>query len=280
MLPFHSVMRAGALLSLAACLSTAALAQQPTPPSPAPPAPAPQQPAPAAGQKPADPKAAPAKPPVKPGTPKPYKEVITAEAKSEKGMFTVHRIDERVYFEIPTAMYDRAMLWQTELAQTGSGFGYGGTHVGEKVICWERHINTIYMRAMTFQNRGDGKSAIQRAVDIANVPPIIMTFPVEAEGDNKSAVIDVTRLYAGDGAPVPGGSGADPSRSYLDRIKAFPNNIEARAVVTYNRGGAVTTTVHHSLILLPEKPMQGRYFDSRVGYFTDGYSDYGTNENR
>ena len=172
-------------------------------------------------------------------------------------------------------MYGKDMLWQTEIAQTGSGFGYGGTHVGEKVICWMRHNNTVYMRAVSFAVRGDGKTAIQKAVDATNVPPIIMAFPVEAEGEGKSAVIDVTRLYAGDAGPVPGGSGADVSRSYLDRIKSFPTNIEAVAVVTYNRGGAVTTTVHHSLILLPDKPMAGRYFDSRVGYFTVGYNDYG-----
>ena len=39
-------------------------------------------------------------------------------------------------------------------------------------------------------------------------------------------------------------------------------------------------TVHHSLTLLPEKPMMGRYFDARVGYFTEGFADYGSNENR
>ena len=210
--------------------------------------------------------------------------MITAEAKSDPGLFTVHRLDEKVYFEIPTAMYDKDMLWQTELAQTGSGAGYGGTHVGERVIRWTRRNNTIYLRAISYAMRGDGKTAIQKSVDAANVSPIIATFPVEAEGANKSAVIEVTRFYAGDGGPVPGsgaiGGGADPSRSYLERIKSFPTNIEARAVVTYSARGGITTTVHHSLVLLPEKPMQGRYFDSRVGYFTDGFEDYGSNENR
>lgn len=277
-----SYARTGVLLTLALCMTTGVLAQTPTPQPPAPQTPKPALPTPAPGQKPADAKPADAKPtpPVKPGTPKPYKDVVTAEAKSDKGLFTVHRIDEKVLFEIPTAMYDKDMLWQTEIAQTGSGNGYGGTHVGEKVIRWTRRNNTIYVRAVSYAARGDGKTAIQKAVDATNVPPIIMIFPVEAEGENKSAVIDVTRLYAGDAAPVPGGAGADPTRSYLERIKSFPTNIEARAVVTYNRGGAVTTTVHHSLVLLPEKAMSGRYFDSRVGYFTVGFDDYGTNENR
>lgn len=235
--------------------------------------------------KPADAKPAqPAKPP-KPGEPKPYKEVITAEAKTEKGLFTVHRIDDKVYFEIPTAMYDRDMLWQTEIAQTGGGAGFGGTHVGEKVIRWSRHNNTIFMRSISYAMRGDGKTAIQRAVDDTNVAPIIAFFPVLAEGENKSAVIDVTRFYADDGGPVPAGAaiggGADPSRSYVERIKAFPTNIEGHSVITFNRGnGAVTTTAHYSLVLLPEHPMQGRYFDSRVGYFTTPFADYGSNEHR
>ncbi len=289
--------RTGVLLTLSLGLATGATAQTPVPapvpapaPTPAPPAPVPPTPTPtptpaptpAPGQKPAE--AKPAAPPPKPGTPKAYKDVITAEAKSDTGLFTVHRIDEKVYFEIPTAMYDEDMLWQTELAQTGSGAGYGGTHVGEKVIRWTRRNNTMYLRAISYTMRGDGKTAIQKAVDAANVSPIIATFPVEAEGTNKSAVIDVTRFYAGDAGPVPGsgaiGGGADPSRSYLERIKSFPTNIEARAVVTYSARGGITTTVHHSLVLLPEKPMQGRYYDSRVGYFTDSFSDYGSNENR
>jgi hypothetical protein len=276
----------GIAAALALCLATGAMAQAPAPPAPTPaPAPAPQPPKPgqppAAGQKPVDAKPV---PPVKPGTPKPYKDVVTADAKSDKGLFTVHRIDDKVLFEIPTAMYDRDMLWQTEIAQTGSGAGYGGTHVGEKVIRWSRRNNTVYLRSISYAMRGDGKTAIQKAVDDANVSPIILTFPVEAEGEHKSAVIDATRLYAGDAGPVPGsgaiGGAADPARSYLDRIKSFPTNIEANAVVTYNRGGAITTTVHHSMVLLPEKPMPGRYFDSRVGYFTEDFQDYGSNENR
>src|SRR6476619_2734103 len=88
--------------------------------------------------------------------------------------------------------------------------------------------------------RGDGKTAIQKAVDAANVSPIIAAFPVEAEGENKSAVIDVTRLYAGDAAPVPAGPAlggeVDAGRSFLERVKSFPTNIEAVAVVTVKRG--------------------------------------------
>ena len=257
-------------------LSTGAFAQQPTTPPTTPPV---------AGAKPADTKAEPAKPPVKTGEPKPYKDVITAEAKSDKGLFTVHRIDEKVYFEIPTKMLGREMLWQTEIAQTGGGAGYGGSAAGHKVIQWTRRNNTVYLRGVSYAMRGDGKTAIQKAVDASNVSPILLSFQVEAEGPDKAPVIEVTKLYAGDAGPVPAGpalgGAVDASRSFVDRIKSFPENIEGRATLTVTRPrGAVTGTAHHSLILLPEKPMQGRYEDSRVGYFTESFSDFSSGEHR
>ena len=273
-----ATMRLTALSTVALfSLSYAATAQTPPPKPPAP------QPAPA---KPGDtPKPAETKPPApKPGEPKPYKDVITAEAKTEKGMFTVHRIEDKIYFEIPVALLGRELLWQTEIAQTGGGAGYGGTHVGEKVISFTRRKNTIYIRAITHDIRGDGKTAIQKSVDISNVAPIIAALPVEAEGEGKAPVINVTRFYSDDTGPVPAsgaiGGGVDPSRSYIERVKAFPGNIEGHSVLTINRGGAITAVAHYSLVLLPETPMMGRYFDERVGYFTEEFSDYGTDEHR
>ena len=36
--------------------------------------------------------------------PKPYAEVVTAEAESDDGLFTVHMIDEKYFFEIPESL--------------------------------------------------------------------------------------------------------------------------------------------------------------------------------
>ena len=81
-----------------------------------------------------------------------------------------------------------------------------------------------------------------------------------------------------------GGGGVDPSRSYIDRVKAFPTNIETRSSLTFMSSGpvssAVTATIHYSLDLLPETPMMGRLKDSRIGYFTQGFVEYGRPEGR
>ena len=42
-------------------------------------------------------------------------------------------------------------------------------------------------------------------------------------------------------------------------------------------GGNMTLELNSSIVLLPEKPMQPRYFDPRVGYFTVGYTDFDAN---
>jgi len=38
--------------------------------------------------------------------------------------------------------------------------------------------------------------------------------------------------------------------------------------------------MHYSMVLLPEKPMQPRLFDERVGYFSTGRIDYSADEHR
>jgi len=57
---------------------------------------------------------------------KPYDRVITKEAKSDEGIFTVHRVKEKVYYEIPKKELGRDFLWVTQIARTTLGVGYGG----------------------------------------------------------------------------------------------------------------------------------------------------------
>ena len=60
------------------------------------------------------------------GEPQPYDRVVTKEAKTQKGIFTVHQIRERYLLEIPKAEFDREFLWNTQIARTTLGAGYGG----------------------------------------------------------------------------------------------------------------------------------------------------------
>src|SRR5690606_14321842 len=88
--------------------------------------------------------------------------------------------------------------------------------------------------------------------------------------------------------------GMQGDKSYIVSVHTYPINTEIKTVKTYGRssgitfgaaapaatppvspsGGAVTLELNSSLVLLPENLMQPRYFDSRVGYFAVGYTDF------
>ena len=121
MRPEVRLLRTIALSSLFAGSLSTVIAQTPPPkPIPAPEKPTPQTPPPPA-VKPVPPAEAP-KPKI-PGALKEYKEVVTDKAKTETGLFTVHRIDEKILYEIPVTALNKPMLWTTEVAELPAGSG-------------------------------------------------------------------------------------------------------------------------------------------------------------
>ena len=72
-------------------------------------------------------------------------------------------------------------------------------------------------------------------------------------------------------------------QSFIESIKTFPMNTEIRTVKTFSSlptssliatraTGRATIGLNISFVLLPETPMLARYFDPRVGYFSDDYT--------
>ena len=241
---------------------------------------------------------------------RPFDRVITKDAKSDDGVFTVHRIRDRVYYEIPKDKLGREFLWVSQIAKTTLGAGYGGQAAGNRVVKWERRGDRILLRAVSYDVISDPAAPIAKAVDAANHNPIVMAFNVEAERDG-TAVIEVTRLFTTDvpefsGRTRVGARAFDANRSFVERAVSFPENIEIEATHTYNnppqeaaaggrggppapggrggaqplRSGSHSVVMHYSMVLLPEKPMQARLFDERVGYFSTSKIDYSVDEHR
>jgi hypothetical protein len=241
---------------------------------------------------------------------RPYDRVITSEAKTDEGIFKVHRIKDRVYYEIPKTVLGREFLWVSQIAKTTLGAGYGGQSAGNRVVKWERRGDRVLLRAVSYDVIADPKTPISKAVEAANYNPIVMAFNIEAIGKEDAPVIEVTRLFTTDvtefsGRTRVGARAFDASRSFVERAVSFPENIEVEATHTYNnppqegaaggrggpapgggrgqqtlRPGSHSVLMHYSMVLLPEKPMQPRLFDDRVGYFSTGKIDYGQDEHR
>ena len=233
----------------------------------------------------------------KAGELKKYDDVITKDFTTTSGVFAVHRNDDKLYFEVPQDKQGRLFLWQAEVAKGPGGgmFGsWGGSGLGSAVLKFERRGNKLYLWKVGFAKRSDGK-AVQASIEASATDSIIAVFSVECEGKDRAAVINVsdTFIFGLNDLPITKAAGAtgasvDSSRSYLSDVKAFPGNIEVRALITFRASGggspfgppgggaakSVTALVHHSLAILPETPMQGRLADPRVGYFTEEFVDY------
>jgi hypothetical protein len=243
--------------------------------------------------------------------PKPYDRVITKEAKSDEGVFTIHTIKEKVYYEIPKSELGKEFLWVSQIAKTTLGVGYGGQAAGNRVVKWERKGNRILLRNVSYDVVADPKLPVSRAVQAANNDTIIMAFNIEAFGKDESAVIDVSRLFTTEVTEFSARTrlrarGFDASRSFIEKTKSFPTNIEVEVSQTYTSppdvtpaaggggpqpppnpflqgmraGTNATVVMHYSMVKLPDHPMMPRLFDERVGYFTVRNTDYGVDEQR
>ena len=222
--------------------------------------------------------------------PQPYDKVITKDAKTTKGIFVVHHVADEYYYEIPKAELDKEFLWNARIAQTTQGVGFGGTLVADHVVRWELRGERVLLRDVDYAATADPRTPMAAAVKASNTDTIVMSFDVAALSPAGDPVIDVTRLFITDIAEFAirtrlGAGAIDGSRTFVDRISAYPENIEVDATQTWIRNdrtivagemrpGDATIVVHHSMVRLPSSPMMSRLYDDRVGFFqTDPY-DY------
>ncbi|MGH7718513.1 MAG: DUF5117 domain-containing protein, partial [Gemmatimonadaceae bacterium] len=216
-----------------------------------------------------------------PPAPRPYARVITRDARTRDGLFKTHRLGDRLYYEIPARELNKDLLLVTQIARTTLGQGFGGQALGSRVVRWERRENRILLRTVSYNIVADTGLPIYQAVTAANYNPILATFAVEAYGPDSAAVIDVTRLFTSDvpelSARLRLAAGPlDATRSFVERVATFPDNVEVEATHTYqpppqgqgqgqpaNPFGpppVATRSVllHWSMVRLPAQPMTPR----------------------
>ena len=227
-----------------------------------------------------------------------YEKVVTKEMKTDEGLFKVHSLDDTFLFEVPDSLLNREMLMVTRIAKTANGIGFGGGKANTQVLRWERKKKKILLRIVSHSVVADTILPVHEAVVNSNFEPVLFSFPIKAfNKDTTAVVIDATSLFSSDVKPLGfpqfykkryGVTRIDKSRSYIDRVSSYPQNIETRHVKTYfaskspSNGsvGSISIEMSNSMILLPKVPMKRRYFDERVGWFARGQVDYGLDAQR
>jgi hypothetical protein len=244
--------------------------------------------------------------------PKPYKDVITNKAITSKGFFTVHKVEDKYFLEIPTQLFGRDILIVNRISKSSiespkTFGGYAGDQIGENVIRFERGPNNkIFLKNISYNVNPDSTKPMYASVMKSNIQPIAMAFDIKAiAGDDPggNVVIEITDNISGDNE-VFGFAASDKAqfkvgsfqadKSYIVSVRPYPTNIEITTVKTFTKSaepsaaipglppsppgtGTVTVEMNCSMLLLPEKPMKPRYMDNRVGYFGTSYTDYDAN---
>jgi hypothetical protein len=243
--------------------------------------------------------------------PRPYKEIITSKAVTDHGLFSVHKVEDKYYFEIGDSLLGREILVVNRISKAAAGmragmFGYAGDPIGQNVIRFEKGPNNkIFLRSISFAEYAkDSTSPMFMTVTKSNVQPIAASFDIKAfSKDSAGSVIEMTDYINGDNDILYFSGSAksnarvgshQPDKSYIVSVRSFPINIEITAMKTYTRtpgpptggfgglqpsspGGNITVELNSSFVMLPKTPMQPRFYDDRVGYFTVGYTDFDAN---
>ena len=232
-----------------------------------------------------------------------------AVVEAKEGLFGVANKDADWFFEIPDDLLGRRILAVTRYVTNTVGSGeYGGEEVNEAMVYWEKAPNgNILLRADVLGIKAPEDDIIARAVQVSSENPIVASFKPE-KGGSYGTRIKVNSLFENDtqvfslspSAKRQYNLGAlNRDATFLTSIRTYPINTEVTVTKTYaynaqaggaggaaqgtrlpagTATGAVTLQINTSFLLLPEEPMQPRMFDPRVGFFADGYTVFGDDQ--
>jgi len=227
----------------------------------------------------------------------PYNKVITANAKSKTGLFTVTQVDTKFYFEIPDSLLNRYMLTVTRYLATPQGMGsFGGEKANEQTIYFEKGPNnTIFLRSLQYrQDVRKADAMLAKALAGSNENPIVAAFPIKTTNPTTgNTVIEVTDAFKKEN-PMFSLANQEKTdkklnsladdKSFIEEINTYPINIEVKTTKTYTNAmasaGSVTLRLNTSIVLLPKEPMRKRFFDERVGFFANKYVLFDDDEQR
>ena len=226
-----------------------------------------------------------------------YVDYVNKNTKTDKGLFSVHELNNKFYYEIPDTLLNKDLLLVTRLKDIPAGLGGGyvnaGTKINTQVVVWEKFKTKILLKVKSYAAIAKDSLPIYKSVKSNNLEPIIYAFDAKLKNpDSTATLIEVTKFLSTDVKAISGLSTSlrkrykvkrlDASRSFINSIKSYPKNIEVVQDFTFDADAppsnkttnTITIRVNQSMIMLPEQPMIPRLFDKRVGYFTVNTIDY------
>ena len=229
------------------------------------------------------------------------------ELKVTPGLVGVSHHEKDWYFDVPDTLLGRRILTVTRFVSNTPGASeYGGELVTGNMIYWEKASNgNLLLRVDALTIQADPDDDIAKAVKVSSENPILASLKPEKASAPGCTRVKVTALFEGDNPAFSltnrtkkaynlGGVKGDAT--FIESIRTYPINTEVTVTKTFSysapagpamgparnagalpagqEAGVVTMVLNTSMRLLPKVPMQQRLFDSRVGYFAGGYSQF------
>jgi hypothetical protein len=256
-------------------------------------------PATALAQQPQQPAGAPARPP---GGYRNFGD-LTKDAVVRTGFFDTYQKEDKLYLAIPKDRLGKDFLMEMKIAQGIGARGlFGGTMLSifeANVVAIERHGEQLFLVQKPHRFTARNNPAAARAVDLTFGASVLEVARIESFRNDSAVVVDAANWFVGDLSGIgqairfavsttpgrPGAATFDRSRSYLESVKAFPQNLNIRAKLTFRPqepagfvsvpdGRFLPIAIHYTLAGLPVQPMTPRYGDDRVGNFWTVHKDF------
>lgn len=226
-----------------------------------------------------------------------YSDFVNKNTKTDKGLFDVHELKDKFFYEVPNDLLGKEMLLVTRLKEIPSGLGGGYVNAGSKtntqVIVWEKYKNKLLLKVRSYNAIANDSLPIYKSVKANNLEPVIYAFDIKvANADSTATLVDVTKFFGTDVKAISGLSRRfrttykvrrlDATRSFINSIKSYPKNIEVIQDFTFDAdtppsnqsSNTISIRINQSMMMLPEKPMTPRVYDERVPYFAVSTVDY------
>ncbi len=163
-----------------------------------------------------------------------------------------------------------------------SGETYAGLQAGDLYVYWRRYDDRLALVEPNLDIKSLGDEESKDSVRRLFTDRIILDVPIVTIAKDSSVVerdsvlIDMDALLIGQCEKFFGNrfKVANPKLVKIQEAKAFPENIELAFEIP-SAGGRLQT-LHYSISVIPQNTgYKPRKSDSRIGYFTTTFEDYG-----
>ncbi len=232
-----------------------------------------------------------------------YQKLFDKKHEKAEGLFTLHLVDSKVYFEFPDSLFDKEMLIGSTVSKISDN---NHAVVGSKPtsplhVIFTRNKSHVQLRSVS-TDYFSTDTTILNSLKASSMPAILENMKIVAyNADSTNVVFEMTDFFKGDNklmSPFDRFSRYSSfqktdkyqkENSYISGIKAFKDNVSISSVLSYTyslrtysgrqivKDEPFTAVMTRSIMLLPDNNYRPRLADYRIGVFFTARNKLGSN---